>query len=116
LGNDRQRPERKLHRTNSSVIDVDSIDLVNLDNPDGNGEGPFPDDHIQPVPSLLIQSFRVVYAFDLHARWKNNRGGDDRPRERPDPDFIDTGDVLNPGLPEQPLEMQHRVEPVAFPL
>src|SRR5260370_812239 len=99
LRRNRQGLQGKLHCANTGMIDIDPVDLINLHKSNRNSGRALPDFLIELDARLLIESFRVIDTFDLHARWKNNGGGDNRAGEWSHTDFIDSGDALDAGLP-----------------
>ena len=114
LRHQRQARERELHRAQPGVVDVDAVDLVDLDDADADRRRTAPNLHVELDAPIGVERLRVVDAVDLGPRREDHRRGDDRAGERSHADLVDAGDVHDAGLPQQPFEMQHRVEPQPF--
>ena len=106
----RQRVERATHREQRRMIDVQVVDFLDRRNA-----------HADPgrlgayllgerCACLGIQPLGVVDTGNIRIGRKHHRCGDDRSRERTHARLVDTGDVTHAGLPQQPLEVPHRVE------
>jgi hypothetical protein len=114
LWHDPQLRQCELHCTQSSVIDVQPVDLLDFDQPDANRDRLLAYFDFEAHARLVIQRFRIVDAPDLDRRRKYNRSRDNRARQRTHSDFIHTGDVHDALFPEQALEVQHRLQAKAF--
>src|SRR5436309_379148 len=114
LRSERQILESKLHSADTGVINIDAVDFIDLDEPDPHGGSRRAYFLFEAIASLFIERLGVVDAFDLHTLRKNDRSSDDRAGERSHPDFVDAGDVLDTGFPQQPFEVQHGIQTIPF--
>src|SRR5690349_6140535 len=92
--------ERYLHGTETGMINVQSIDLVDLDNSQTNSRRFATDLYIQPDARRFVESFRIINAFDFRIRWKNNCGGHHWSGQRTHSNLINTSDMDNAGFPQ----------------
>ena len=96
------------------MIDIEPVDLLDRRRADADARGLGTNFHSQFGPRLRIESLGIVDPGDIGLRRKHDRRRDNGPCERTDPRFIDPGDVAHAGLPQELLEMPHRLEAQAL--
>ena len=103
-----------MHGADASAINIDAVDFLNLHDANCNGGSARVYLPLEPIASRFVERLRVVDAVDLHTARENNRSGDDGTGERSHTDFVNSGDVLDAGFPEQPFEVQHGIQTIPF--
>ena len=100
LRRNRERRNSDMHRAQASVIDVEPVDLLYLDNTNTDGGSLRTNPPIQVLPRLLIERLGIVNAINLRAWWKNHGSGHDRTGQGSDAHFVHSGNVHDTGLPK----------------
>ena len=114
LGRDRQQRHRQFHRLNSGSVDIDTVNILDGNDSDADSRGYRANLTVQALPGLFIKCLRIIDRIDFGTGRKDNRGGNDGTGKRPHSHFVDSRNVHDTGLPQDTLEMKHRVEPLAL--
>jgi hypothetical protein len=97
------------HRQQARMIDVDGVDLLDRRDTEADTGRFRPNLFGQLFARFGVEPLRVVDTVDLGLRRKHDGGGHDRTGERSHTHFVDACDVAHARLPQQQLEVAHRV-------
>ena len=111
---DRQRFHGAAHCEQARVINVHGVDLLDLRAADADTTSDGADAALGVQALLEVELLRIVDTGELRVRRKHDGRCDDGAGQRAHADFVDSGDVLHAGAPQDALEVQHRVEPSAL--
>jgi len=114
LRSERQILQSKLHSADTGVINIDAVDFIDLYEPNPYGGSPYAYFLFEAIARLFIERLGVVDAFDLDTRREDDCSSDNRTGEGSDTNFVDTSDVLDACLPQQPFEVQHGIQTIPF--
>src|SRR5438552_1339128 len=105
IGDERQRLERESHRLQPRLIDVHTVDLQRLDDPETDADRALPNFGGETLAGPTRQLLRVGDPLERPAGREHDRRGDDGPRERAHADLVDAGDARASGVPQQTLDV-----------
>ena len=101
---DRELFESGSHGLAAGLIDIPRVDALGIDFRDGPGQGMLPDTWSELRTSFRSKFLRIVEADNAALGIENDRGGDDRAKERAAAGFIETGDAHPAKLSRRSLE------------
>ena len=100
VGRHAERDDRLAHRLEPRVVEVPARDLVGPDLGDADRDRLLADLGVEPPAVGGEELLRVVEAGEVDAVGEHDRGGDDRPGERPHADLVDAGHEARAGARE----------------
>ena len=115
---DRELLQRRRHGLAAGLINVPGIDALRIDFGNSPGKSMLANARGKFGTALRLKFFRIVEADDSAFGIEDDRGGDNRAKERAAPGLIETGDAHPAELPRRTLETgraeaAHRAEILA---
>jgi len=95
-----QREHRLAHRQARRLENVDTVDQLDIRDPDADGDGTFEDSMVDALPLSGCEALGVVDSLDGAGVRENDGGGDDRSGKWPAASLVDAGDLPMAGRPE----------------
>ncbi len=95
-----QREHRLAHGQARRLENIDTVDQVDIRDPDADGDGAFEDSMVDAFALSDREALGVVDPLDGARMRENDGGGDDRSGKWPATGLIDAGDARIAGRPE----------------